>query len=207
MTTTRKGHAPLTLEEVRERLRDRSGPAFWRGLEELAGTAEFEEMLVNEFPAQASVWPEGVSRRGFLSLMGASLAFGGLTACTRQPLERIVQVHEVDRFACRTGRRAERQAVSSAASLPRAASSGMIDENLPHDVPRQPEELPPIRVAHDALIDEPDIRPVNQGRWLQRVPGPLAPHERHRQVPELLVHLRSKPCSCALIAGPRGLKQ
>jgi molybdopterin-containing oxidoreductase family iron-sulfur binding subunit len=90
MTTQSPGSTPLTLDEVRDRLRDRRGPAFWRGLEELAGTPEFEELLANEFPAQASVWPEGVSRRNFLSLMGASLAFGGLTACTRQPLERIV---------------------------------------------------------------------------------------------------------------------
>jgi molybdopterin-containing oxidoreductase family iron-sulfur binding subunit len=90
MTMNAKGAKPLTLDEVRARLGERRGPAFWRGLEELAGTPEFEEMLANEFPAQASVWPEGVSRRNFLSLMGASLAFGGLTACTRQPLERIV---------------------------------------------------------------------------------------------------------------------
>ncbi len=90
MTTTPKRPEPLTLERVRARLRDHRGPAFWRGLEELAGTPEFEEMLTREFPAQASVWPDGVSRRGFLGLMGASLAFGGLTACTRQPLERIV---------------------------------------------------------------------------------------------------------------------
>jgi molybdopterin-containing oxidoreductase family iron-sulfur binding subunit len=90
MTTHPTAGKPLTLDLVRERLRDRRGPAFWRGLEELAGKPEFEEMLQREFPAQASVWPEGVSRRGFLGLMGASLAFGGLTACTRQPLERIV---------------------------------------------------------------------------------------------------------------------
>ena len=90
MTTNKSNDRLPTLELVRERLRGRQGPAFWRGLEELAGTPEFEEMLADEFPAQASVWPEGVSRRGFLGLMGASLAFGGLTACTRQPLESIV---------------------------------------------------------------------------------------------------------------------
>ena len=31
-----------------------------------------------------------VSRRGFLKLMGASLAMAGMTACTKQPLEPIV---------------------------------------------------------------------------------------------------------------------
>ena len=90
MSTVPTGRKALTLEQARARLRDRRGPAFWRGLEELAGTPEFEEMLARELPAQAAVWPEDVSRRGFLGLMGASLALGGLTACTRQPLETIV---------------------------------------------------------------------------------------------------------------------
>lgn len=80
----------LELEEVRRRLRSASGSEFWRSLDELARTPEFEELLHREFPQQATELPQGVSRRGFLHLMGASLALGGLTACTRQPLERIV---------------------------------------------------------------------------------------------------------------------
>ncbi|HRC87268.1 MAG TPA: TAT-variant-translocated molybdopterin oxidoreductase, partial [Thermoanaerobaculia bacterium] len=47
-------------------------------------------MLHREFPRQASEWPDGVSRRGFLELSAASLALAGLTACTRQPAEQIV---------------------------------------------------------------------------------------------------------------------
>jgi len=80
----------LELEEVRRRLKSASGPEFWRSLDELARTPEFEELLHREFPQQATELPQGVSRRGFLHLMGASLALGGLTACTRQPVERIV---------------------------------------------------------------------------------------------------------------------
>jgi molybdopterin-containing oxidoreductase family iron-sulfur binding subunit len=80
----------LELAEVRHRLSRAKGPEFWRSLDELAQTPEFEELLHREFPRQAAELPEGVSRRGFLHLMGASLALGGLTACTRQPLERIV---------------------------------------------------------------------------------------------------------------------
>ena len=80
----------LELAEVRHRLSQAKGPEFWRSLDELAQTPEFEELLHREFPRQAAELPEGVSRRGFLHLMGASLALGGLTACTRQPLERIV---------------------------------------------------------------------------------------------------------------------
>ncbi len=87
---------PLDLEQVRAKLRDKKGPELWRSLEELAGTPQFEEMLHREFPRQASEWPsgaegaEGVSRRGFLQLAGASLALAGLTGCTKQPVERIV---------------------------------------------------------------------------------------------------------------------
>src|SRR5262249_19107593 len=43
-----------------------------------------------EFPAHASEWLDPVGRRGFLKLMGASMALAGATACTRQPEEFIV---------------------------------------------------------------------------------------------------------------------
>jgi molybdopterin-containing oxidoreductase family iron-sulfur binding subunit len=87
-----RANAPesLELDQVREQLQDAQGPEFWRSLEELAQTPEFEAMLQREFPQQASELPEGVDRRRFLQLAAASLALGGLTACTRQPVERIV---------------------------------------------------------------------------------------------------------------------
>src|SRR4051794_11423286 len=84
------GPARLDLEEVREKLRTRKGPEFWRSLDELAGTPEFEDLLQREFPRFASEWPSGVSRRGFLQLASASLALAGLTGCTKQPLEKII---------------------------------------------------------------------------------------------------------------------
>src|SRR2546430_7611412 len=37
-----------------------------------------------------SEWPEDLSRRDFIRLMGASLALAGFGACTKQPLEKIV---------------------------------------------------------------------------------------------------------------------
>ena len=80
----------LDLVAVRKQLEQAKGPEYWRSLEELAGTAEFREMMHREFPKGASEWLDGVSRRGFLKLMGASLALAGMTACTRQPLEPIV---------------------------------------------------------------------------------------------------------------------
>ena len=46
--------------------------------------------LHREFPKGASEWLDPVSRRGFLKLMGASLALAGMTSCVKQPLEPIV---------------------------------------------------------------------------------------------------------------------
>jgi MoCo/4Fe-4S cofactor protein with predicted Tat translocation signal len=80
----------LARERLRERLREKKGPDFWRSLDELAETPEFADLLHREFPRQASEWPEGVSRRSFLQLASASLALAGLTACTKQPIEKIV---------------------------------------------------------------------------------------------------------------------
>ena len=81
----------MELAEVREKLsRAKSGPQFWRSLEELAQTDEFFEMLHREFPRQASVWPESASRRDFLKLMTASMALAGLAGCVKQPLQAIV---------------------------------------------------------------------------------------------------------------------
>jgi molybdopterin-containing oxidoreductase family iron-sulfur binding subunit len=81
----------LDLGAVRQRLAGESGRTYWRSLAEAARTPEFERMVHREFPVLASEWQEdGVSRRRFMQLMSASVAFGGLAACTRQPLEKIV---------------------------------------------------------------------------------------------------------------------
>ncbi len=81
----------MELAVVQEKLsRAKSGPQYWRSLEELAQSDGFFEMLHREFPRQASVWPEGTSRRDFLKLMSASMALAGLSACVKMPLEPIV---------------------------------------------------------------------------------------------------------------------
>jgi MoCo/4Fe-4S cofactor protein with predicted Tat translocation signal len=76
--------------ELRERLAREQGRAFWRSLEEYAGTPEFAEMLGREFPQHASEWDAGLSRRRFLELSAASLSLAGLSACVKQPREGIV---------------------------------------------------------------------------------------------------------------------
>ena len=80
----------LDLKAVSAQIAATNGPEYWRSLEELAGSSEFQDMLHREFPKGASEWLDAVSRRGFLKLMGASLAMAGMTACTKQPMEPIV---------------------------------------------------------------------------------------------------------------------
>lgn len=62
---------------------------YWRSLDHLAETPEFKELVQREFPAQASEMTNPLTRRNFLSLMGASLAFAGLAGC-RRPVEKII---------------------------------------------------------------------------------------------------------------------
>jgi len=69
---------------------EKTGPEYWRSLEELAGSEAFQEALHREFPKGASEWVDSVSRRGFLKVMGASLGLAGMTGCVRLPLEPIV---------------------------------------------------------------------------------------------------------------------
>lgn len=45
---TKRKH--LDLASVREQIEDTTGPEYWRSLEELAGSEEFQEMLHREFP-------------------------------------------------------------------------------------------------------------------------------------------------------------
>ena len=95
----------LSLDAVRERIdfaiaddaaqtaENKTGPQYWRSLQELAGSEEFQQALHREFPKGASEWLDTVSRRGFLKVMGASLGLAGLTSttgCVRLPLEPIV---------------------------------------------------------------------------------------------------------------------
>jgi len=80
----------LDLASVKAQIEQTTGPEYWRSLEELAGSEEFQEMLHREFPKGASEWLDSFSRRGFLQTMGASLALAGLTGCTRMPVTEIV---------------------------------------------------------------------------------------------------------------------
>jgi MoCo/4Fe-4S cofactor protein with predicted Tat translocation signal len=63
-----------------------TGKKYWRSLNELSDTPEFREWLEREFPAGAAEMnDDDWSRRGFLKLMGASMALAGvgLGGCRR----------------------------------------------------------------------------------------------------------------------------
>jgi molybdopterin-containing oxidoreductase family iron-sulfur binding subunit len=78
-----------TLAAARAKLAGQTGKTYWRSVDELADTPAFREAVRREFPAQAAEWIDAVSRRGFLKVMGASLALAGLSGCTKQPDEEI----------------------------------------------------------------------------------------------------------------------
>jgi molybdopterin-containing oxidoreductase family iron-sulfur binding subunit len=66
-----------------------TGLTYWRSLDELTGTPEFQQAVQREFPGDEWDRLPPASRRHFLKVMGASLAMAGLTAC-RWPKEEIV---------------------------------------------------------------------------------------------------------------------
>ncbi|HUC99078.1 MAG TPA: TAT-variant-translocated molybdopterin oxidoreductase, partial [Candidatus Polarisedimenticolaceae bacterium] len=80
----------LLATEWRQRLSGLQGQRYWRTLEELAQSDEFERVVEGEFPGAASLLSTGLSRRDFLRIMGASLALAGLGACAERPTEQIV---------------------------------------------------------------------------------------------------------------------
>jgi MoCo/4Fe-4S cofactor protein with predicted Tat translocation signal len=85
----KSGMTPMSLAAVRAELEAVKGKRYWRSVDELAGTPEFEAAVEKEFPGSAQEWIDPVSRRGFMKLMGASMALAGLAGCTKQPDEPI----------------------------------------------------------------------------------------------------------------------
>ena len=66
----------------------KSAPKYWRSIEQLENSPEFLEFMHREFPVAASEYPQGVSRRRWMQLMGASFALASVAGC-RWETERI----------------------------------------------------------------------------------------------------------------------
>ncbi|MFO0935415.1 MAG: TAT-variant-translocated molybdopterin oxidoreductase [Gemmataceae bacterium] len=56
-------------------------PTYFRGIDELLETEQFQTMIKDEFPEDAPEWLDPVTRRQFVTLMGASLALAGVAGC------------------------------------------------------------------------------------------------------------------------------
>jgi len=100
MTTT--PNPSFDLGALRATLKARGEKHLWRGLEDLADTAEHRAFLEHEFPndpekdtpkdlsVAASDPNDGVHRRDVLKWMAASAALAGLAGCTKMPEQKIV---------------------------------------------------------------------------------------------------------------------
>src|SRR5208282_3178014 len=54
---------PMTLARVREELKGTKGKKYWRSIDELANTEDFQAAVEREFPSAAQEWVDPVSRR------------------------------------------------------------------------------------------------------------------------------------------------
>ncbi|MDR3689619.1 MAG: TAT-variant-translocated molybdopterin oxidoreductase [Fimbriimonas sp.] len=67
------------VDSVRGKLTGKNGKSYWRSLDELADTPQFNEWLEDEFPNRSTL--KQINRRDLLKFMGASMALAGLSGC------------------------------------------------------------------------------------------------------------------------------
>jgi molybdopterin-containing oxidoreductase family iron-sulfur binding subunit len=84
----RPGASPETLAALNAKLDGKKGKLFWKGVEELADTEEFQQWVADEFPNRSTLLQ--VDRRKFLTISGAALAMSGLTGCRFLPQTKAV---------------------------------------------------------------------------------------------------------------------
>jgi hypothetical protein len=77
---------------------------------------------------------------------------------------------------------------NTALTLRRLTIARMIDQNAPHDLRRDTEELRAVAPRYALLSQEPDVRFVHERRRLQRMVPTLAPQKSGGPLPKLLVH-------------------
>ncbi|MEP6756727.1 MAG: TAT-variant-translocated molybdopterin oxidoreductase [Chthonomonadales bacterium] len=80
--------APISMEAIRAKLAASTGREYWRGLDEIAETEDFQLWLEDEFPNRSTLLQ--LDRRDFLKIMGASMAMAGLVGCRNLPQDKIV---------------------------------------------------------------------------------------------------------------------
>ncbi len=82
-------HKLFHLPQMIQKQTSGDGRRYWRSLEEFQGRLDLDSVIDNEFAAAVPPATDGVSRRRWLQIMGASMAFGAtLTGC-RYPAREI----------------------------------------------------------------------------------------------------------------------
>lgn len=76
--TSHESHKELR-QAAEAHLAGKRGRKYWRSLEELAETPEFQRFMDDEFPNRSTL--NQINRRDLLKFMGASFALAGLTGC------------------------------------------------------------------------------------------------------------------------------
>ncbi len=56
-------------------------PELWQSIEQWMDSAQFRDLMRDEFPEDAAEWLDPISRRKFITLMGASFALAGAVGC------------------------------------------------------------------------------------------------------------------------------
>ena len=108
----------------------------------------------------------------------------------RKALEGGVEIEHVD-VERRHGHRrriVQRHVDSARAALLGAPGAGAVNEDAPHHLRRDGEELRTILPGRAALIDEPDVRLVHERGRLKGVVRPLAPQVRRGAATKLAIH-------------------
>jgi MoCo/4Fe-4S cofactor protein with predicted Tat translocation signal len=78
----------MSLVNIKNAMKNATGPKYWRSLNELSQTQEFREWISKEFPGGVEML-DGQSRRNVLKVMAASFGLAGLAAC-RRPVDHIL---------------------------------------------------------------------------------------------------------------------
>ena len=68
-------------------------PNYWKSLNQIAQNDTYQNYADREFQEGASELTDGLSRKSFLQIMGASIALAGLASC-RRPVEKILPYHQ-----------------------------------------------------------------------------------------------------------------
>ena len=68
-------------------------PNYWKSLNQIAQNDTYKNFADREFQEGASELADGLSRKSFLQIMGASIALAGLASC-RRPVEKILPYHK-----------------------------------------------------------------------------------------------------------------